>query len=72
MSVKKGYKAYVCSFCENGDYLPAWRYYGGDGAGFSIGFKKNYFKPLQYASIREATVIYKISYEKQDIIDFIK
>src|SRR5579871_5811987 len=41
--IDNGYKTFITSFCQKEDYLPAWRYYGGDGAGFSIGFKKEYF-----------------------------
>jgi hypothetical protein len=33
---------FVLSFCQDGNYLPAWRWYADDGAGFSIGFKKDY------------------------------
>ena len=42
-----GTDIFVLSFCQNGNYLPAWRWYADDGAGFSIGFKKKYkyFEP---------------------------
>ncbi len=64
--------AYVCftiSFCEKGDYLPAWRYYGGDGAGFSIGFKKEYFFPKTPSSLQEeenVLLFFKVEYEEND------
>lgn len=34
---------FVCSFSERKNYLYAWRAYANDGAGFSIGFKQEFF-----------------------------
>jgi len=58
----RGYKTFVTSFCKEGDYLPAWRYYGNNGAGFSIGFRKNYFTPLESTDKKTATSLYKVEY----------
>lgn len=33
-----GFAYYVSSFCENGNLLSQWRAYGGQGAGFALGF----------------------------------
>lgn len=38
---------YITSFCEEGDHLLAWRCYGNDGGGFSIGFKKEFFQRIE-------------------------
>ena len=32
-------EAYLASFCSRSNYLPAWRWYGVNAAGFAIGFK---------------------------------
>lgn len=37
---------FVTCFCENGDLLSQWRAYGGDGAGYAIGFDTSKFKTL--------------------------
>jgi hypothetical protein len=37
------YDFFVGSFCMRANYLYAWRDYADDGAGFSIGFKKEFF-----------------------------
>lgn len=34
---------FICSFCAEQNYLYAWRAYANDGAGFSLGFKKEFF-----------------------------
>lgn len=39
----KEYEFFVGSFCMKKNYLDAWRSYADDGAGFSIGFKKEFF-----------------------------
>lgn len=41
---KIAFEFFICSFCERDNYLYAWRSYANDGAGFSIGFKKEFFK----------------------------
>ncbi len=62
--ITRGYKTFITSFCKEGDYLPAWRYYGNDGAGFSIGFKKEYFTPNQNAEKRSAAMLFEVEYEE--------
>lgn len=65
--IDNSYHAFVTSFCEQGDYLPAWRYYGHDGAGFSIGFKKDYFfrmNPQTQQEKVDSTLLFKVEYEK--------
>lgn len=42
---KENDHVYTFSFCESCDYLPAWRWYGDNGKGFSIGFNQDYFLP---------------------------
>jgi hypothetical protein len=67
--IDNGYKTFITSFCQEGDYLPAWRYYGGDGAGFSIGFKKEYFfRTDSTDSVKkgDSILLFKIEYEKND------
>lgn len=59
------YKTYIFSFCENPDYLPAWRYYGNNGSGFSVGFKKEYFtSPLNQPCPRDAMLLFQIKYSE--------
>ena len=36
----------VCSFSEDGDLLSQWRAYGGDAAGFSIGFSGSFLRSV--------------------------
>lgn len=64
--IEEGYNLYLISFCEQGDYLPAWRYYGDNGAGFSIGFNEKYFfrcKPHEIINQSDATLFFKVQYE---------
>lgn len=69
---EKSYKTYITSFCEEPDYLPAWRYYGDNGAGFSIGFKKEYFYPSQNTvEPRDATFLLKVEYDESVYSDTI-
>ncbi len=63
--VDESYIAFIASFCSKKDWLPAWRYYGGDGTGFAVGFKSEFFTrkistgdPLEY-------FLYKILYKEQ-------
>ncbi len=62
--IDKGYKTFLTAFCELGDYLPAWRYYGDNGAGFSIGFRKEYFLHSD-TETRDAdsTFLYQVKYQ---------
>jgi hypothetical protein len=57
------YKTYLTSFCQDPDYLPAWRYYGHNGAGFSIGFKVHFFIPEpKNKDNAQGTIVYKVNY----------
>lgn len=61
--VARGYKTFIISYCSSGDYLPAWRYYSDNGAGFSIGFKKEYFVRKQMVEDkRQATLFFEVEY----------
>ncbi len=54
---------YTFSFCEEKDYLPAWRWYGDDGNGMAIEFKSDFFKPSsQEKAIEPAPIQLKIIY----------
>lgn len=55
--IMKEYSAYLLSFCKE-DYLPAWRYYGDNGAGFSIGFREEFFQ-----KIGKPFIVYEVFYE---------
>ncbi|KAB2747859.1 DUF2971 domain-containing protein [Brucella anthropi] len=39
MNFRQKSSCYACCFSSRGDELPMWRYYAGDGAGISIGFR---------------------------------
>lgn len=54
---------YVLAFCESADYLPAWRWYGDDGAGFAIGVKKNYFTSIK--DLKIPLVIGRVTYDEE-------
>lgn len=54
---------YVLAFCESADYLPAWRWYGDDGAGFAIGLRKSYFLSAKKSPM--ALVIGRVTYDEQ-------
>lgn len=41
---KDHYHMLITSLVKHSDYLPCWRYYGGDGTGISISFDKNKLK----------------------------
>jgi len=61
--ITEAYQCYITSFCKEGDYLPAWRYYGNDGAGFSIGFREKYFhREAEGVCPSEALVLFKVQY----------
>ena len=63
--IDQGYKTFLTSFCQREDYLPAWRYYGDNGAGFAIGFNKKYFlrsDPSENIDKRDATLLFRVSY----------
>ncbi len=61
--VEKGYRTFITSFCDKEDYLPAWRYYGDDGAGYSIGFKNSYFKREKSPTDKcHATLFFRVTY----------
>jgi len=61
------YDCYLTSFCKEGDYLPAWRYYGDGGAGFSIGFKKKFFRRKSKCSDNsEALAFHEIRYDSHE------
>lgn len=67
------YRTYITSFCSEGDYLPAWRYYGGNGAGYSIGFRKEYFAvPDQPVDPRESMQLFKVIYQESKAVGIIK
>jgi len=39
----KYFDFFICSFCKEKNHLYAWRSYANDGAGFSIGFRSDFF-----------------------------
>lgn len=41
-SIIKYYNFYVFSLCKYENYLPAWRWYGNNGAGLAIGFRPDF------------------------------
>lgn len=47
------YKIYICSFCKQKDYLPAWEKYGDNAAGFAIGYRKKFFEPKKNGNIND-------------------
>jgi hypothetical protein len=67
--IENAYNSFTLSFCDKNDYLPAWRYYGQDGAGYSIGFKKEYFsriKPTTDEEKRDGVLLFKVEYEQEN------
>lgn len=68
--IENKYKAYITAFCEEGDYLPAWRYYGDNGAGFSIGFNNKYFSRNTDMKKRDVTLLFKVEYENTNFDQF--
>lgn len=59
---KKKMSLYVCSFCVDKDYLPAWRLYADDGRGFSIGFRREFISRREGSDNRLLPISHKISY----------
>lgn len=48
------YPYYIASMCKLPNYLPAWRSYSNDGAGFAIGFSRKKIKEAWYIPQRDA------------------
>ncbi len=65
---KEIYDEYTFSFCEVCDYLPAWRWYGENGKGYSIGFRKDYFSQhdLEYTMVN-----IRISYDYKEFLTLV-
>lgn len=66
---------YTFSFCSKQDYLPAWRWYGDNGAGCSIGFHQDYFKesPVIGNDYQIPKIIsIKINYDAKSFSEIIK
>lgn len=59
---------YICSFCRQPDYLPAWRWYGDNGKGFAIGFRKEYFEPRETEDEDWKIFTKGVNYDKNDFI----
>jgi hypothetical protein len=58
---------YTFSFCEKQDHLPAWRWYGDNGVGYALGFRKGYFQADSIPTDTEAKIaLLKIDYEEED------
>lgn len=62
---------YTCSFCEEPDYLPAWRWYGDNGRGFAIGFYDE-VKKAESIIQTPTRIAVKMCYEKEVLVNFIK
>ena len=63
--IQNNYHMYVTSFCKKPDYLPAWRYYGGNCTGYAIGFKKEFFKPDNTKINNLSITSIKVEYSKK-------
>ena len=57
---------FTFSFCEMPDYLPAWRWYGDNGGGYSIGFKPSYFHEDLSYPITNCVVSIKVNYSPDE------
>lgn len=70
-SIKKYYNFYIFSLCKYQNYLPAWRWYGNNGAGFAVGFKPN---SLPQSTENDTTypIWFKCSYEKDEYKSFLE
>lgn len=62
---------YIFSTCERCDYLPAWRAYADNGAGFAIAFEKDFFEPSPEPNNRCCSSA-KVHYNINDLEDYIR
>lgn len=62
------HKFYIISFCQHPNYLPAWRWYANDGAGFAIGFTKEFFS---ISEEKLKILCHKVHYQPNDFEDLI-
>ncbi|MBY0462818.1 MAG: DUF2971 domain-containing protein [Alphaproteobacteria bacterium] len=64
---------YTFSFCSKFDFLPAWRWYGDNGMGCSIGFHPNYFKPGEPEADQAAKMVsIKVNYDEKNFSETIQ
>lgn len=62
------------SFCNRKDYLPAWRWYGGDGAGFTLGIKATSISRFDNANRSSQSWLfscYNVSYGAEMFSDYL-
>jgi hypothetical protein len=59
-------QVYIFSFCEMPDYLPAWRWYGDNGSGYSIGFRSSYFDTDEKHDSKISVVSIKVGYSVKE------
>lgn len=69
----KYYQVFTFSFCLSKDYLPAWRWYGDNGKGFSIGFNQDFFDPATSALHPDWNKVWsiRVNYNKDNIAELL-
>lgn len=66
----ENYNIILSCFMDHQDYLPGWRYYGHDGSGIGINFRKNNFpQPNNLKRIVAYNVIYEADKQKELVED---